>query len=195
MLRALRRAGLAVRGALDCDPSAPTGFTAEPGRWAALVGARRLLEHGARALFEAAHGAGAALIVVADDEPARATTIEALLRAASAAVDRLDLRDVGAAERGVDLAAGRRAVLLAVAGCTRGAVRSPAVALAAARCNRCGACLSLGCPALSDPGEEAMRVDPAACTGCGTCLPLCRSGALVTRCVAPAPRGTATGPA
>jgi indolepyruvate ferredoxin oxidoreductase alpha subunit len=52
------------------------------------------------------------------------------------------------------------------------------VVVAAARCNRCGACLALACPAISDPGGEAMAVDPAVCTGCGLCAPLCRSRAI-----------------
>ena len=54
----------------------------------------------------------------------------------------------------------------------------PAVAIAPSRCNRCGACLRLGCPAISDVGGEALVVDAAACTGCGACAPACRAGAI-----------------
>jgi len=44
------------------------------------------------------------------------------------------------------------------------------------RCNLCGACLDLGCPALA-PGEIAMRIAET-CTGCGLCVEVCRRGAL-----------------
>jgi TPP-dependent indolepyruvate ferredoxin oxidoreductase alpha subunit len=54
----------------------------------------------------------------------------------------------------------------------------PAFAIAASRCNRCGACLRLGCPAISDVGGEALVVDGDACTGCGACAPVCRSRAI-----------------
>ncbi|HET9595504.1 MAG TPA: 4Fe-4S binding protein, partial [Anaeromyxobacteraceae bacterium] len=49
--------------------------------------------------------------------------------------------------------------------------------VAEARCNRCGACLRLGCPAISE-GFEAMAIDPALCQGCGVCAQACRAGAI-----------------
>jgi indolepyruvate ferredoxin oxidoreductase alpha subunit len=57
----------------------------------------------------------------------------------------------------------------------------PAVAIAASRCNRCGACLRLGCPAISDVGGEALVVDGDECTGCGACAPVCRARAIGPR--------------
>ena len=51
-------------------------------------------------------------------------------------------------------------------------------AIAASRCNRCGACLRLDCGAISDEGGESLVVDPAACNGCGRCGPVCRSRAI-----------------
>lgn len=44
------------------------------------------------------------------------------------------------------------------------------------RCNLCGICLDIGCPALA-PGDEAMTVTDA-CTGCGLCAAVCKRGAL-----------------
>ena len=60
----------------------------------------------------------------------------------------------------------------------RGARPGPPVAIAPSRCNRCGACLSLACAAISDGGGEALEIDPAICTGCGLCARLCRGGAI-----------------
>ncbi len=44
------------------------------------------------------------------------------------------------------------------------------------RCNLCGLCLKLGCPALV-PGEQAITISDA-CTGCALCVEVCRRGAL-----------------
>jgi NAD-dependent dihydropyrimidine dehydrogenase PreA subunit len=55
---------------------------------------------------------------------------------------------------------------------------APPRAIAVARCNRCGACLRLGCGAISDLGGEALFIDPAACVGGGICAPACRARAI-----------------
>ncbi len=44
------------------------------------------------------------------------------------------------------------------------------------RCNLCGVCVDLGCPALA-PGELSMSITET-CTGCGLCIEVCRRGAL-----------------
>ena len=44
------------------------------------------------------------------------------------------------------------------------------------RCDLCGACLDIGCPALAS-GDAAMIVTDA-CNGCGLCIEVCRPGAL-----------------
>jgi indolepyruvate ferredoxin oxidoreductase alpha subunit len=54
----------------------------------------------------------------------------------------------------------------------------PPFAIAPSRCNRCGACLRLGCPAILDAGGEALLVDGSACTGCSACASACRARAL-----------------
>jgi indolepyruvate ferredoxin oxidoreductase alpha subunit len=44
------------------------------------------------------------------------------------------------------------------------------------RCNLCGLCFAIGCPALT-PGDEAVVLTDA-CTGCALCVDLCKRGAL-----------------
>ena len=44
------------------------------------------------------------------------------------------------------------------------------------RCNLCGVCVDLGCPAIA-PGEDAISVLET-CTGCGLCVEVCRRDAL-----------------
>jgi indolepyruvate ferredoxin oxidoreductase alpha subunit len=93
---------------------------------------------------------------------------------------RLDPGDLPAVERALWRALSHPGdtLLVATTRCVRSAPRRPPLAVAEARCNRCGSCLTLGCPAIADLGGEAMAIDPAACTGCGICAPLCRARAI-----------------
>jgi TPP-dependent indolepyruvate ferredoxin oxidoreductase alpha subunit len=178
MFRALRRAGLGIQGGPGCEAAAPRAFEAAPGRWAAVAGAGRVVAD-ARGVLGAAASAGARLVVVADRGADSAPQVEAALAAAGARAVRVDPGDLAAAEsaaRGACEAAG--VVLVALSACPRGAPATFPFAIAPSRCNRCGACLALGCPAISDPGGEAMAIDAGTCTGCGLCAPLCRGRAI-----------------
>jgi indolepyruvate ferredoxin oxidoreductase, alpha subunit len=55
--------------------------------------------------------------------------------------------------------------------------RRPPMQVDERRCNRCGACFRLGCPAVRDEGE-AMVIAPSTCSGCGLCTQVCRAGAI-----------------
>ena len=46
-----------------------------------------------------------------------------------------------------------------------------------ARCNLCGLCLEIGCPAIA-PADATVEITDA-CTGCALCVEVCRRGALV----------------
>jgi indolepyruvate ferredoxin oxidoreductase alpha subunit len=46
------------------------------------------------------------------------------------------------------------------------------------KCKNCGACLKLGCPAISKK-DGKMMIDATVCTGCGLCPEVCAFGAIV----------------
>ncbi len=179
-LRALRRAGVEVAGALGCEAGADLPFPSGPGRRAAVAGLARVRREGAPGILAAARASGAALVVVADGVPAvRCADPERGLAGAASRVARIDPADPrGAEDRVREALEAPGTVLLSLFPCVRGRPPAAPLAVDASRCNRCGACLTLACPALSDPGGDSVAVDPAACTGCGLCAALCRSRAL-----------------
>lgn len=153
LLRALRRAGIAADGRLSCEPGP------------------------ARPLVDVARGDARLLVLAGPDEPC--------LPPQDGPPGQLRVERVDPGAHGVVEAALQRALagpgataLLAVAPCQLGAPRAAPLAILASRCNRCGSCLGLGCPAISDQGGEALEIDPAVCTGCGRCAPLCRARAI-----------------
>ncbi|MBO7293017.1 MAG: 4Fe-4S binding protein, partial [Clostridia bacterium] len=45
-------------------------------------------------------------------------------------------------------------------------------------CRRCGACLRIGCPAISRAEDGTVKIDGSACNGCGLCMSYCKFGAI-----------------
>jgi len=50
------------------------------------------------------------------------------------------------------------------------------------RCNLCGLCLAIGCPAIAPEADTVSIMD--GCTGCGLCIDVCKRGALSYACAA-----------
>ena len=48
----------------------------------------------------------------------------------------------------------------------------------AEKCKKCGACLRIGCPAISKAADGTVVIDEAACNGCGLCMSYCKFGAI-----------------
>jgi indolepyruvate ferredoxin oxidoreductase alpha subunit len=194
-LSAVARApGMGASVAVEAGLEAALGARVR-GRAVAVLGEGALLHSGAAALPIVAAGAGT--LVLADTgcggeteagaegrvhvPGGRRVDLGSLVRALGVpsvrVVDPLDLAGTCAALHD-ELLRPAASVLIARSPCAhqRQDFRPPQ-AVDPARCNRCGACLRLGCPAASD-GPEAVVIDPAACAGCGLCAQVCRSRAI-----------------
>jgi NAD-dependent dihydropyrimidine dehydrogenase PreA subunit len=150
LLRGLRRCGIEAGGRLGCEPG------------------RALL------LADVTRGETRVRVLAGPAGP------DPLLLPPGVPTVRLDPGDLPAVERALwrALTHPGDTLFLAITPCVLSAPRRPPLAVAEARCNRCGSCLTLGCPAIADPGGEVMAIDVDTCTGCGLCAPLCRARAI-----------------
>ncbi len=46
------------------------------------------------------------------------------------------------------------------------------------KCKKCGACLKIGCPAITKNPDGTVKIDETMCNGCGLCQSYCRFGAI-----------------
>lgn len=46
------------------------------------------------------------------------------------------------------------------------------------KCKKCGACLKIGCPALTKRADGTVKIDETMCNGCGLCMNYCKFGAI-----------------
>jgi indolepyruvate ferredoxin oxidoreductase alpha subunit len=172
------------------------------GRQVAVLDEGAFLHSGALALAHVAGAGGGGTVVVAEDGThpsagAPAADLASLARALAGAgegqasalqrgvpctprvreVDALDLAATEAALR-EELARPELSVVVARGRCPMAQTTPrPPCAVSGVRCNRCGACLRLGCPAISD-GFDAMAIEARTCAGCGLCVQVCRAGAI-----------------
>ncbi|MDP3047327.1 MAG: indolepyruvate ferredoxin oxidoreductase subunit alpha [Chloroflexota bacterium] len=56
--------------------------------------------------------------------------------------------------------------------------KRPPLEVDEARCDGCGLCLKVGCPAIVREGGEKVRIEPLLCTGCTICQQTCFRGAI-----------------
>jgi indolepyruvate ferredoxin oxidoreductase alpha subunit len=115
----------------------------------------------------------------ADRSSGPAIDIAALCQGIGVPVATVDAFDEAAVKTAIRsaLAGNEVSVLVALAPCIL-LDRSPheQVVVDADRCNLCGLCVELGCPALV-AGPEAIEIT-SDCTGCGVCLAVCARGAV-----------------
>ncbi len=153
------------------------------GRIVAVTTADDLLRSGALALAPGPEGGVAVVAVEAsvassDHAPSDLRALAAALGVAR--VREVEALDVAATEAALREELGRAepSVVIARGRCPM-AIPPPhrPSRIRPESCNRCGACLRLGCPAISDR-LDAMVIDPSSCAGCGLCARVCRAGAI-----------------
>ena len=107
-----------------------------------------------------------------------ALDIERLCQGIGVRCETVDALDTEAFESALkrELGAQGLGVIVAFAPCALMAPGEQQLTVDEERCNLCGLCLDIGCPALA-PGETAVEVS-AACHGCGVCAAVCKRGAL-----------------
>ena len=47
-------------------------------------------------------------------------------------------------------------------------------------CRKCGACMKIGCPAMTRGEDGKVKIDPTMCNGCGLCKNYCKFNAIRT---------------
>jgi indolepyruvate ferredoxin oxidoreductase alpha subunit len=74
----------------------------------------------------------------------------------------------------------RPSLVIARAPCALIARRKPThfVEVDTEKCNACGVCLKIGCPAIETDEEGRARVNPTVCVGCSVCTQLCKFQAM-----------------
>ncbi len=177
------------------------GFNAALGRKAAaaVIGDSTFFHSGVTPLIDARYNESQGLVLVLDNRTTAMTghqghpgtggrpdgsegpavDIGALCEGIGVRCTTVDANDYDALDAAIADEAERPGlgVVVARAPCILMTRRTPGtVVVDAERCNLCGLCLDLGCPALA-PGEGAITVTEQ-CTGCGLCVEVCRRGAL-----------------
>ena len=46
------------------------------------------------------------------------------------------------------------------------------------KCKKCGACMKIGCPAITRDTDGTVKIDETMCNGCGLCMNYCKFGAI-----------------
>lgn len=121
--------------------------------------------------------------ITLQNRPSREMNIEQIVRALGIEdVRTIDPHDVEAVKAALKDATGNDdlSVLVFRAPCVLldKKSRKPACEVGSA-CTACGACIRIGCPALSkDPATGCALIDPDLCNGCGDCAQYCRFDAI-----------------
>ena len=170
----------------------------------AVIGDSTFLHSGITPLLNVVYNQSPAVVIILDnsitamtghqDNPGTGRTLlgketvevdlEAVVRALGVQlVWKVDPYDLKATELAVKeaLAAKAPAVIIAEHPCLLLERKGPnPLAINVERCNGCGLCQRLGCPALVKDGD-VMRIDEVLCTGCALCQQVCARKAVVSR--------------
>jgi indolepyruvate ferredoxin oxidoreductase alpha subunit len=173
-----------------------------PGPVVAVIGDSTFAHSGMTGLLEMTYNGGDATVVILDNrvtamtghqdnpftgrtlsgEPAPEIDIEGIVRALGvsdvATVDPNLLRPTEKALRTAAQAPGVSVVISRAPCIMLSRERGEPFTVDAERCNACGECVRLGCPAISRGEHSRATIDAAACAGCRQCVQVCKVGAI-----------------
>ncbi len=170
-------------------------------RAVAVIGDSTFFHTGLPALLNTAYNRGACLVIIMDnritamtghqDHPGTGRTLQG---AETTAIDPADMarsmgiqhvtvvnpHDIKATEAAIraGLEASEPAVVITQAPCALRIPPQPALTINPERCNGCGLCLRIGCPALYRVSPDEVRINHLLCTGCTVCQQVCARQAI-----------------
>jgi indolepyruvate ferredoxin oxidoreductase alpha subunit len=168
----------------------------------AVIGDSTFAHSGMTGLLEMTYNGGDATVVILDNrvtamtghqdnpftgrtlsgEPAPQIDIEGLVRALGVkdvtTVDPNLLRPTEKALRDAVQAPGVSVVIARAPCIMLSRERGVPFAVDAEKCDSCGECVRLGCPAISRGEHSRATIDAAACAGCRQCVQVCKVGAI-----------------
>ena len=171
--------------------------------WVAAIGDSTFLHTGINSLVNMVYNKSTATVIILDNrttgmtghqehaatgktlkgEDTYAIDLSSLCRAIGVpSVIEIDAFDVEGLKRTVkqSVASDTLTVIIAKAPCAllKGQRFPDVCECDAEKCKRCGACLKIGCPALTKSPDGTVKIDPTMCNGCGLCESYCKFGAI-----------------
>ncbi|MBR2441968.1 MAG: indolepyruvate ferredoxin oxidoreductase subunit alpha [Clostridia bacterium] len=170
--------------------------------WVAVIGDSTFLHTGVNSLMNMVYNKGTGTVIILDNrttgmtghqehaatgktlknEPTYAVDLVALCKAVGVEdVEEINAFDIVALEKKIKAAVNGNTltVIIAKAPCAllKGQKFPYYCAVSQEKCKNCGACMKIGCPAISKTAE-GIKIDPSACNGCGLCASYCKFGAI-----------------
>ena len=173
--------------------------------WVAVIGDSTFLHTGVNSLINMVYNKSTATVMILDNrttgmtghqehaatgktlkgEDTYAIDLSELCRAIGVpSVIEVDAFDVAALEQTVkaSVASNELTVIIVKAPCAllKGQKFPNVCKVDADACRKCGACMKIGCPAMSRGEDGKVRIDASMCNGCGLCKNYCKFGAIET---------------
>jgi indolepyruvate ferredoxin oxidoreductase alpha subunit len=171
--------------------------------WVATIGDSTFLHTGINSLINMVYNKSTATVMILDNrttgmtghqehaatgktlkgEDTYAIDLAALCRSVGVSrVLEIDSFDVKALEAAVkeSVASDELTVIIAKAPCAllKGLKFPDKCVCDAEKCKKCGACLTIGCPAITKQPDGTVKIDDSMCNGYGLCMNYCKFGAI-----------------
>lgn len=170
--------------------------------WVAVIGDSTFLHTGVNSLINSVYNQSSGTVIILDNrttgmtghqehaatgktlkgDPTYAVDLAGLCRAIGVAdVVEINAFDVAALEKKIkeSVVGDTLTVIVAKAPCAllKGQKFPTVCVVNEEKCRKCGACMRIGCPAISNK-DGVPRIDVAACNGCGLCRSFCKFDAI-----------------